>query len=412
MRYYAGLDWGESHHDVAVVDEQGQLITHLRVTDDVHGLAQLLAALAAVRRNRSSIPIGIETGRGLMVAGLRKAGQPVVVLNPTQVANYRSRLAAQRKKSDRGDAHLLAHVLRVDGDAHRPAPAVSPQAAALRELTRTHRQALHTAGLLARRLRSVLRDYYPGAATAWAHLPGGLTRPEARTVLTAAPNPTRAARLTHRRLETLLTASGRTRLITAEASRLHELFHTRTLRQPAEVETAMGHTTTALLTQLNAAIASAHTLWTQIDNLAEQHPHTAIYRSFPGMGPLLAARLLAELGDDPQRFPTARNLRAFCAATPITWASGTSHKVSHRRKANPILAETGHLWAFATLTRSPGARALYDRRRATGDRHPAALRRIYARLLGSLHHCLRAGILYDEDLAFPAPPDSAAENGT
>ncbi|KAB1925115.1 IS110 family transposase [Micromonospora sp. ALFpr18c] len=207
MKYYAGLDWGESHHDVAVVDEEGQLITHLRLTDDVYGLAQLLAALAAMRRSRRSIPIGIETGRGLMVAGLRKAGQPVVVLNPTQVANYRSRLAAQRKKSDRGDAHLLAHVLRVDGDAHRPTPAVSPQAAAPREMTRAHRQALHTAALLARRLRSVLRDYYPAAASAWAHLPGGLTRPEARTVLTAVPTPARAARLTRRRLGTLLTAS-------------------------------------------------------------------------------------------------------------------------------------------------------------------------------------------------------------
>ncbi|MEK8110394.1 transposase [Micromonospora sp. M12] len=93
MKYYAGLDWGESHHDVAVIDDDGQLISHLRLTDDADGPAQLLAALAAVRPNRRSIPTGIETGRGLMVAGLRKAGQPVVVLNPTQVANYRSRLA-------------------------------------------------------------------------------------------------------------------------------------------------------------------------------------------------------------------------------------------------------------------------------------------------------------------------------
>ncbi|MFD6563065.1 IS110 family transposase [Micromonospora profundi] len=412
MNYFAGLDWGESHHDMAVVDATGQLIRHIRVTDDTSGLAQLLAALAAVKRSRRSIPIGIETGRGLMVAGLRKAGQPVVVLNPTQVANYRNRLASQRKKSDRGDARLLAHILRVDGDAHRPAPTFSPQASALREATRAHRQATHTAGLLARRLRSVLRDYYPAAATAWAHLPGGLTRPEARLILTAAPTPTRATRLTRRRLETLLTAAGRTRLITAEATRLHELFHARALRQPAEVEDAMGRHATALLTQLDATIASAHTLWTHINDLAEQHPQTPIYRSFPGMGPLLAARLLAELGDDPHRFPTPRNLRAFCAATPITWASGTSHKVSHRRKANPILAETGHLWAFAALTRSPGARTLYDRRRAAGDHHPAALRRLYARLLGSLHYCLRTGSNYDEDRAFTASPEPEPEHGT
>ncbi|MBO4159270.1 transposase [Micromonospora sp. MMS20-R2-23] len=102
-----------------MIDDHGHLITHTRLPDNPEGLARLLAALAAIRRNRRSIPIGIETGRSLMVAGLLKAGQPNVVLNPTQVANYRSRLAAQRKKSDRGDAHLLAHVLRVDRSTHR-----------------------------------------------------------------------------------------------------------------------------------------------------------------------------------------------------------------------------------------------------------------------------------------------------
>ncbi|MEU1813362.1 IS110 family RNA-guided transposase [Micromonospora aurantiaca (nom. illeg.)] len=404
MQYYAGLDWGERHHDLAVIDDAGRLVTHMRLTDDAEGLASLLAALTATKRNRRTIPIGIETGRGLIVAGLQRAGQPIVVLNPSQVANYRSRLATQRKKSDRTDARLLAHILRVDGDAHRHPPNDSPQVIALRELTRAHRRALRTSGHLARQLRSLLRDYYPAAATAWAHLPGALTRPEARAVLTAAPTPARAARLTHRRLEQLLSSAGRTRLVTAEATRLHHLFHRTVLRQPALIEEAMGRQAIALLAQLDAAVTATDTLWTHIEAAAEQHPQTRIYRSFPGMGPMLAARLLGELGDDPQRFPGARNLRAFCAATPITWASGTTHKVSHRRKANPILAETGHIWAFAALTRSPGARALYDGRRAAGDRHPAALRRLYARLLGCLHYCLRTDTLYQETRAFPPHP--------
>ncbi|MBU8857799.1 transposase [Micromonospora sp. WMMB482] len=175
--------------------------------------------------------------------------------------------------------------------------------AALREVTRAHRQTLQSAGLLARRLRSVLREYYPAGAAAWAHLPAGLTRPEARIVLTTAPTPTRAARLTQHRLETLLTAAGRSRLISAEAARLHELFHARALRQPADIEAAMGHRTAALLTQLDATLTAAQTLWAEVEDLAQRHPQTTIYRSFPGMGALLAARLLAEIGDDPQRFP-------------------------------------------------------------------------------------------------------------
>jgi hypothetical protein len=61
-------------------------------------------------------------------------------------------------------------------------------------------------------------------------------------------------------------------------------------------------------------------------------------------------------------------------------------------------------WAFAALTASPGARAHYDRRRHTGDRHAAAQRNLFNRLLGCLHHCLATGQHYNENTAFPPPP--------
>jgi transposase len=400
-RYFGGLDWGEAHHDIAVTDEHGKVVAQLRITNSVDGLAELLAALRRVKRNRRDIPIGIETGRGLIVAGLRKAGQPVVVLHPTQVARYRDRLTAQRKKSDRGDAKLLAHILRVDGDAHRPVPASTPRAEAIRELARAQRKTAHDARYTAARLRSRLHEFFPAALQAWPR-PGGFTRPDARTILTAAPTPPRAARLTHRRLEDLLVASGRTRLIADEADRLFHVFRRRTLRQPLDIEDAMGHQTIALLAQLDVALTNAARLLDQVGYLVDQHPQAPVYRSMPGVGPILTGRLLGELGDDPNRFPDVRNLRAYCTATPITWASGGSYRHSHRRNANPILAEAGHLWAYAALTRSPGARALYDRRREAGDRHAAALRRLYAHLLGSLHYCLRHNVPFSETRAFRA----------
>ncbi|MFK0142528.1 hypothetical protein [Streptomyces murinus] len=96
-------------------------------------------------------------------------------------------------------------------------------------------------------------------------------------------------------------------------------------------------------------------------------------------------------------------MRAYAGAAPLTWAPGSSSQVSHRRIANKRLKATGHTWAFATLTRSPGCRALYDARREAGDGYAAALRRVFARLLGSLHHCLAHEELYREDLAFPPP---------
>jgi hypothetical protein len=72
----------------------------------------------------------------------------------------------------------------------------------------------------------------------------------------------------------------------------------------------------------------------------------------------------------------------------------------HRRVKNQRLASVGYLWAFAALTASPGARAHYDRRKAVGDRHIAAQRNLFNRMLGILHHCLTTEIKYDEHTAF------------
>ena len=68
---------------------------------------------------------------------------------------------------------------------------------------------------------------------------------------------------------------------------------------------------------------------------------------------------------------------------------------------NDRLAATGYIWAFATLTASPGAKALYQRCRDAGQYHAAALRRLFHKLLGSLYHCLKTRTLYDEGIAFP-----------
>lgn len=120
--------------------------------------------------------------------------------------------------------------------------------------------------------------------------------------------------------------------------------------------------------------------------------------------------MLAEIGDDRSRFTDARGLNAFAGTAPVTRASGKSVAVLARRVKNQRLASVGYVWAFSSLTASPGARAHYDRHRGAGDRHTAAQRNLFNRLLGCLHHCLIQRIRYDETTASPAPtnPEHAA----
>lgn len=163
----------------------------------------------------------------------------------------------------------------------------------------------------------------------------------------------------------------------------------------------MGVQTLALLRALDAACTNADTLADATEQAFNQHPDAEIITSLPGLGRLTGARVLAEVGDDRSRFADPRTLKAYAGAAPITRASGKSHVVLHRRVKNQRLATTGYLWAFAALTASPGARAHYDRRRATGDRHASALRNLNNRLLGCLHHCLQTSQRYEEATAFP-----------
>ncbi len=74
----------------------------------------------------------------------------------------------------------------------------------------------------------------------------------------------------------------------------------------------------------------------------------------------------------------------------------------NRKVKNQRLAAAGYLWIFGAL-RSPAIKKHYDRRRAAGDGHAAAMRNLFNRLLGCLHHCLQAGQQFDLDKAFPSP---------
>lgn len=404
MHVTCGIDWAEDHHDVALVDCDARLLAKLRISDDADGFQQLLDMLAEHGDTpQSLIPIAIETSRGLLVACLRAGGRPVYAINPMAVARYRDRHTVSGKKSDHQDAMVLANILRTDADLHRALPGDSELARAIAVLARAQQDAVADRTRAHNRLRSHLREYYPAILEAFADKREHLLAREARAILAIAPTPADAARLTRARLRATVTRSGRQRKIDAETDRLFEILRRTRLHQPARVEAAMGCQTLALLASLEAACQSCDDLAEATETLFQQHPDAQIITSFPGLGTLTGARVLAEIGDDRSRFATARSLKAYAGSAPVTRESGKTRHVSHRRIKNSRLAATGRHWAFAALTASPGAHAHYNRRRDAGDHYYAALRNLFNRQLGQLHHCLLTHQNYDEATAFATP---------
>jgi transposase len=410
MDVFCGIDWAEDHHDIALTDRDGTLLARRRISDDAAGLASLLALLAEYGDTAEDpVPVAIETPRGLLTACLRATGRPVYPVNPKAVARYRDRHSVAGRKSDHGDSFVLASVLRTDMHAHRPLPADSELAQAIAVLARAQQDAVWDRTTAHNKLRSHLREYFPGFLAAFAGARDGIMRPEARIILAAAPAPADAARLTLAQLRALLKKAGRQRGLDKEAQRLREAFRAEQMRQLPLVEQAMGRQALALLGQLDAACASAADLEHATVESFNLHPDAGIITSFPGLGALTGARVLAETGDDRSRFQDAKSLKAYAGAAPITRASGKTRSVTHRKVKNNRLASAGYNWAFSALTASPGARRHYDRRRDTGDGHPAAQRNLFGRLLGCLHKCLATGQHYDESIAFPGTPKKLSQ---
>ena len=398
MTITCGIDWAEQHHDVAVLDPDGRLLARRRINVGMGGFTELvglLAELAGGAQEALAVPIAIETDKNLLVVALQAAGFTVYPINPLAVARYRERHGQSGKKSDAGDARVLADILRTDAHRHRRLPAVTEHGSAVKALARQHQEAVWAMQQTANRLRSVLLEFYPQALQAFPNLLHKATQ----AVLAAAPTPARRSRLTPQRVVALLHLFGRPN----DPSLVEHIVTALTapaLRQPPSVEAALGVSCQGLLSVLAAQQAAVETLEKALGEQFDAHPLATILRSAPGLGPVLAARVLAEIGDDPTRFASPAGLRAFAGTAPVTRASGRSRYVKARKIRNKRLGDACHWWAFVMLTKSPGARAHYDRRRTAGDHHNAALRNLANKLLGRLWWCLQNNELWDEEAAW------------
>jgi transposase len=159
---FLGIDWGERHHELCLLDQDGRVLAASQIVDGLAGAGQLHALVAAHAQDPAQVAVGIETDRGLLVDALLAAGYQVYAVNPRVVSHYRGRHGSSRAKSDRGDAKVLADLVRTDRHNHRPVAGDSPLAEAVKVLARAHQSLIWTRQRHVNALRSALRDFYPG----------------------------------------------------------------------------------------------------------------------------------------------------------------------------------------------------------------------------------------------------------
>jgi transposase len=402
LKLFVGDDWAEAHHDVEVMDVTGRRLAKARLPEGVAGIARLHAMIGeqlgedADDDDAGQVAVGIETDRGPWVQALIAAGYTVYAINPLQASRYRERHGVSGAKSDAGDAHVLADMVRTDSHQLRPVAGDSAQAAAVKVVTRTHKTLIWERTRCTQRLRHALRDYFPAALEAFEDLDAADTL----ELLGRAPDPASAAKLTTAQISAALKRARR-RDIAGKAERIQAVLRAAHLGQPAVVAAAYAASARALVAVLVTLNEQVKTLQGQVEAYFGQHPDAEIITSQPGLGPVLGARVLAESGDDPARYASAKARKNYSGTSPITRASGKKKAVMARYVHNDRLIDALMTQAFAALNTSPGARAYYDHQRARGSEHNAALRQLANRLTGILHGCLKTRTRYDEATAWP-----------
>lgn len=387
---FAGIDWGGHEHQLCVVDGTGRKVMELRVAHDVAGLEELLRQLS---KHGDRVPVAVERAEGLLVEHLQAHGHPVFPVSPRIAARARERYRVASVKDDRFDAFVLADTLRHEHGHWRALAVSSPLLAELRALTRDRDRLLETQQATEAQLRAILEAYHPAPARLFS----SLDRQIALAFIADYPTPQVASRVRTTRMAGFLRRNGYTGRVPAQV--LTERMRANLLSGSAGTVAGKAHsarTFARLLGGMNEALAEFDDA---IASVVAEHPDAGIFASLPGVGPILTAVLLAEIGEDRRRYPTSQALLAEAGLAPVTRSSGRSRSVRFRYAANRRLREAAMWWAFNSIKVSPWAAASFRLARdERGQRYHRALRGLAARWMRVAWRCWQDGTTYDPAL--------------
>ena len=386
--WYCGVDWASEAHRACLLDAEGTRVAERDFTHDGTGLAELcdwLLAKSAASADR--IAVAIETPRGPVVEALLERGFAVFSINPKQLDRFRDRFTVAGAKDDSRDAQVLASSLRSDRPAFRRLSVDDPLVIELREWSRIHAELTQERNRLANRVRDQLWRYYPQAR----ELSDDLVADWFLDLWQQAPTPAQAARTSEKTIARILKQHRIRRLDASTVLRV--------LRQPAltvapgTTEAASAHirTLAARARLINAQLKEAQhrldELCDSIEAAADATPgqiceqrDVMILRSFPGLGRIILATLLAE-ASEPLRFRDYHALRSLTGSAPVTRRSGKACFVVRRHACNKRLAQAVFHWARVAKQHDPISARRYEELRRRGHSHGRALRGVADRLL-------------------------------
>jgi transposase len=377
--WFAGIDWGSSFHQLCVMTAAGAVVAQQRVNHDVAGLASLRAKLTGLAK---PVKVAIERAEGLLVEFLQTL--PDVTLycvSPKISARARERYRLSASKSDTFDAFVLADTLRHEHRYWRPLSRRSALTAELQAVSRDRQRVLHAKVACESRLRAVLEAYHPAPL----HLFSELDRDISLEFIRAYPTPEQVRHLKAGRMAGFCARqhySGRT-----DPQVLVDRLTTHLLSASEGTTSGKAFAATLFAQELRMHTDHLRAFDHRIGQLLQLHPDAPTFLSFPGIGPLVAATLISEMGEDRHRYPEPAVLLAETGLAPVTIASGRTRQVRFRYAANKRMRHAIDCWIFVASRENLWSKTIYDTSRTRGQGKYRALRGLGARWTRILWRC-------------------------
>lgn len=401
---YIGLDWADKKHFFSMQTADGK-----RSRGELKHTPEAIDVWAAELAQRFGRPVAIalEQARGGLIAILSKyAHLHLFIVDPSRLNHYRKSVSPSGAKSDPVDGDLILDFQLKHPELLRCLEPDTVETRSLRFLTEQRRQLVNQHTGQVQILASWLKQVFPQILE-WfddvsTPLVGDLLKrwPELAKLKKARPETLlqffhdhncRSAERNQQRLEAIRTA--------IPATNDAALLKTANLMIQASIQ---------LLATLRTAIEQFES---QIQAVYATHPDRFIVESFPGAGPALEPRLLAALGTDRDRFPSAAAMACCFGIAPVTESSGNSRWVHWRWSCSKFVRQTFHEWAACTVRKDGWARDHYERQRAKGKGHHAAVRSVAYKWIRILYRCWRDRVPYSEQRYLEALRTHGAAKG-
>ncbi len=364
--WYVGLDWADTHHDVAVLNETGKPVGTRRFSHSQQGLNDLKQFLWSFTSRPEELACIIETNHGLLIAFLLSAGIPVYPVNPKTINGLRKAAGA---KTDRIDAQLLAKAGYFNLAELRRLEPDSSAVQELKTLTRDQDALVQMQTRLANQLTACLKEYYPVALKLFSKL----QQPSTLRFLQTYPTQEAAQSASLEEITATLRLGMFPHAAQAAARVVEELHRPQLVASEVTIRTK-SRLMLSLVKQLLVVIEDIASYEKEIQTLFLTHKDHEIWRSLPRAGRRLAPRLLAEWGDDRSRYADATSVAELAGTAPVPFQSGKYARAHKRFACVKPWRNDLYQFAWQSTLSEPWAASYYQRKLAEGKTHCMAVR--------------------------------------